>query len=320
MLKISSCHFEFKFNHFRVIILIVGLNLALACHRHVTADRVFDDAVYHAPSNCKALARHSIVSHTFYMYRKYLPKGSVKLHQSIENVVTVDSVDTKAVAVRMTNLGCIVMMLFFIFTLCVVVIGSFSITVQYNFSGLIGLLLQDANVVDYGIIVYGDKLPAINGGIGAVGVSVNQASYYLMAFAFTAFLLVVYPILFFVPLSYPQFRRLAIYAESLQSYSMFEIWVLSLLASYSDLPSFVAAVIGDTCDGINVILEKYFDAILNGDDVCYNVTAKLTSVSCWMLRWSYINTKTYYHYILYSYFSLASSISPIFIVCSMLGC
>ena len=49
----------------------------------------------------------------------------------------------------------------------------------------------------------------------------------------------------------------------------------AVVAALFEIEEFAAFIIGDVCDGLNVILEQCCDEQLGGDDKCFDVTASL---------------------------------------------
>ena len=64
------------------------------------------------------------------------------------------------------------------------------------------------------------------------------------------------------------------------------------------LKQFAAFIVGDSCDGINKLLEKFLDSQLDGDDLCFDVVAVLLGVSVFI--YTYIHIHTYYTHV-YTY-------------------
>ena len=54
------------------------------------------------------------------------------------------------------------------------------------------------------------------------------------------------------------------------------------------LKQFAAFIVGDSCDGINKLLEKFLDSQLDGDDLCFDVVAVLLGVSVFI--YTYMHT------------------------------
>lgn len=58
--------------------------------------------------------------------------------------------------------------------------------------------------------------------------------------------------------------------------------MVSVIASIVEIEQFAQFIVSGKCDGINEILEKYFDVPLNGDDTCFDVKATLQQ-GCWLM-------------------------------------
>ena len=71
-------------------------------------------------------------------------------------------------------------------------------------------------------------------------------------------------------------------AEILNAWSCLDVFVLSIIAAILQISQFTEFIVGDKCDAINPIVEKYFSDILGGHNTCFEVKAYLES-GCWML-------------------------------------
>jgi hypothetical protein len=61
-----------------------------------------------------------------------------------------------------------------------------------------------------------------------------------------------------------------------------EVFVLAVIAALTELEQFAQFLVGDRCDFINPILDKYFAPFLGGNTKCFDVTTTLTS-GCWIM-------------------------------------
>lgn len=94
----------------------------------------------------------------------------------------------------------------------------------------------------------------------------------------TAFLIASL-ILWLVPLNLSKQRSLFVVSEILNSWSSLDVFCVSIVAAMLQIQQFAAFIVGDSCDGINKILQKYFP---DGDDICFDVVATIDP-SAWTL-------------------------------------
>lgn len=88
--------------------------------------------------------------------------------------------------------------------------------------------------------------------------------------------------LWVTPLTLAQQRMLFVLSEVLNAWSALDVFCLSIAAALLQIQQFVIFIVGDSCDGINAILEQYMDPFLGGDDTCFDVIASLLPVSCFI--------------------------------------
>jgi len=86
-------------------------------------------------------------------------------------------------------------------------------------------------------------------------------------------------VLWVVPLTLAWQRSLFVLAEVLNAWSALDVFCIAIAAALLEIQQFAAFIVGDSCDGINVILAEYLDGPLEGDDKCFDVVAQLDEVS-----------------------------------------
>ena len=89
-------------------------------------------------------------------------------------------------------------------------------------------------------------------------------------------------ILWFAPLPRRIQKFLYSMAEILNAWSCLDVFVLSIIAAILQISQFTEFIVGDKCDAINPIIEKYFSDTLDGHNTCFEVKTYLES-GCWML-------------------------------------
>lgn len=75
--------------------------------------------------------------------------------------------------------------------------------------------------------------------------------------------------------------------QVLNAWAALDVFVFGLIASILEISQFSQFIVGDKCDEINVLLKKYANTLLDGDDRCFDVQTTL-GAGCWILfgvRW-----------------------------------
>lgn len=169
--------------------------------------------------------------------------------------------------------GCLLLSAIFI---CM---GTWFLTMGFQFKGLVGLMLGEDAENDYSFIDVGVAIPKHSGIPNDFAIRWMQASYFVFGMAMPLSLLIVLGVLWMIPLSLDRQRQLFVLSEVLNAWSTLDVFCIAIAASLLEIRQFAAFIVGDACDGINVILGKYMDEKLDGDDKCFDVVAVLLSVS-----------------------------------------
>jgi hypothetical protein len=153
----------------------------------------------------------------------------------------------------------------------------------FEFKGLVGLFLKDASIVDYSFISVGEYIPEHSGIPNDFAIRWMQASYFIFGLLMPLSLMIALAVLWFVPLPLDRMRQAFVLCEVLNAWSTLDVYCIAIAASILEIQQFAAFIVGDSCDKINVYLEKAFmDQKLGGDDICFDVVAFLKG-DAWML-------------------------------------
>jgi hypothetical protein len=185
----------------------------------------------------------------------------------------------KLMCVKFTHFGKAFVGLMVLATGFFVIAGTFLITVGFEFKGLTGLMLGDDANVEYSYVSMGNEIPEHSGIPEDFGVRWMQAAFFLFGLAMPLGLVFVLMILWVVPLTLSMQRTLYVLSEVLNAWSALDVYCLAIAASLLEIQQFAMFIVGDSCDQINKLLEKYFDEKLEGDDKCFDVVAYLMTVS-----------------------------------------
>lgn len=259
----------------------------LACHRLIVEPKV--TPVPDAVEPCESLAT--------IQYRIYLdePKESKSSAESAHPQENLDNsfqsasltsthpqsdVMRRALLIRVTKFGVGVIMGCIALTSLFIVAGTFMMTMGFEVKGLVGLMLRGKDSTDYSYVSVGTSIPEHSGIPNDFAVRWMQTSYFLFGLGMPLGLMVCLSILWLVPLTLSKQRQLFVLTEVFNAWSTLDVFCISIAAALLEIQQFAAFIVGDSCDSINVILEKYLDEKLDGDDKCFDVVAYLTKVLC----------------------------------------
>lgn len=180
--------------------------------------------------------------------------------------------------IQATVVGKVCMILWLIGTFIVVGYGCIRKTFQFEFKGLAGLLLRDEASTSYSVIGIGVELPDASTTPHNAGIIWIQASFFVFGVIMPLLCLISLLFIWVVPLSLQAHKKSLLIIDIIFAWSALDVFVLAVVASVFEIQQFAAFMIGDACDDINKILEEYFDEVLEGDDVCFDVVATLQQV------------------------------------------
>ena len=160
--------------------------------------------------------------------------------------------------------------------------GTFIDSVEFNFKGLVGLLLKEDAVVDYSYVTVETSTPGHSGHPNDFSVRWMQCCFFLFGQAMPLGLMVVLTIVWLIPLPLLRLQQLMVLAEVVNAWSALDVWCVVILASLLEIQQFAKFIVGDSCDGINKYLKQYLRAYLDGDNVCFDVEASLKEDAWYM--------------------------------------
>ena len=156
-------------------------------------------------------------------------------------------------------------------------------TFRFTFIGLTGLLLGDAATTTFSYVSVGQMLPMASGMPDEWQMTLMQIAYFCFGVVLPAGLVLALTVLFFLPLSLARQRQGLVIVECLFSWAALDVFLLSVFAALLQIQQFAAFIVGDSCDGINAFLALHMDALLDGQDVCFDLVASLLPETCWIL-------------------------------------
>lgn len=154
--------------------------------------------------------------------------------------------------------------------------------------------LGEDTSVPYSLISLGESIPTSAYDPNSFGIRSIEAIYFVFTFAMPVAHLTVLLILWLIPMS-PKVHsmitlinilqvqgRVYKISEVLNAWSGLDVFIVSILVALVEINQMAQFIIGNRCDQINAILEKYFSDALHGETTCFQVHTKLsdgTSVS-----------------------------------------
>jgi hypothetical protein len=168
-------------------------------------------------------------------------------------------------------------------TLVLLAVGSVMDSFTFEFGGLTGLLLGDDNTRTYSLVSIGTALPESVEDPNGPGIMFLQVVYFFYACIMPFACLLALSVLLVVPMTISQQELWLTAAEVANAWSAIEVFALSIIAALFEISTFASFIVGDKCDIVNQILEDKFDDLLQGDDICYSVTASVGVNVCFLV-------------------------------------
>lgn len=183
--------------------------------------------------------------------------------------------------------------LFGTLTIAVLLIVSFGLVVGgavvhsfvFHFRGAAGALFPYAGVENdryFSLVSLALELPQAALTPDGFGVRWVQATLLVFSLAVPLAYLFMLFVLWMIPMKKLLQGRLFVLTEILRAWSAMEVFVLAVIAALTELEQFAQFLVGDRCDFINPILERFFSFLLDGDAKCFDVTTSLVG-GCWLM-------------------------------------
>jgi hypothetical protein len=185
----------------------------------------------------------------------------------------------QAIALRFTALGKVLVVLLIIGTATLIYFGAYLNTFVFKFKGLIGYLLEAEATAAYGFVQIGIDFVGRSGSPDYIPIILSQYGFFMFGLVMPLGLMAALVLLWCTPLSLYRQQQLFHIAEVFNTWAALDIFCIGIVAALIQLQQFAAFIIGDSCDGINVILAEYFSEPLDGDPKCFDAIAILQPVS-----------------------------------------
>jgi len=216
----------------------------------------------------------------------------VYYHRKVsEKVDHSDSYEKKSLQAysRRSHKGPSVLLLFvaplLVIAAALVALGISIPSFEFEFKGAFGYLLsllQYPTTSSFSVVSLGGFIPSSSDAPHSVGTLFLQVSFFLLICAMPLVYLTLLVILWLWPFTFRAQRRLLHITEIAQAWASLEVFVVAVIAALLELQQFAQFILGDRCDKINPLLEKYAQPLIGSDYKCFDVAASLKT-GCWVM-------------------------------------
>lgn len=230
-----------------------------------------------------------VLSHILVALHRYAESPSKKqADEAASNLeaLCVHVMHTKTTLVRV--LFNVVVVLGLVFTLAALILGLITPSFSFSFKGAAGWLLDQLQPYStpsestYSVISVAFQVPGGTEHPNTFTVRTVQAVFCLTAIFLPIVHLLALLVLWLVPMSRRTQRHWYTFCEVLNAWASLDVFVVSILAALLEIEQLALFIVADYCTGVDVLLAKYMDALLDGYDTCFDVIATLDQ-GCWML-------------------------------------
>ena len=262
------------------------INLPVSDKSKAIDGSVFDVFIY-AAYGCVTLITGTLVSLTLSHIITHLHRNLDKHpdENTGENAESYKSVMSFAKTKRIGDTPFrIIISSILILTLGFVIAGSITECFSFYFHGLAGYGLNLLNIAthrEFSILGLGLSVPGAYENPKAPEIIFTQVIYFITVLAMPLAFLLVCGILWFIPM--PRKAQMILYsiAEVLNAWSCIDVFVIAIVASLTEIEQFTKFIVGDRCEQIDPIIQKYFTRLLDGYNTCFQVKTYLEE-GCWL--------------------------------------
>jgi hypothetical protein len=254
-----------------ILSLVLG-HVVVASHRHVFESARQNENLLSVEAHAQARKETSLAQHTFGLSAATARCLGLQLSE-IRPQHQDDS--SSGYGMRLSRVGAVSIFFLFATALLFCVAGTMLETFEFAFQGLTGLLLQDAATTRYSYVSVGMVMPSASNHPHESVVVAMQVCYFVFGVAVPVTLCFVLGIVWSLPLTLRAQKRLLMATEVLNAWACVDVFCLAVFAAIFQIRQFASFIVGDSCDGLDVYLQKYLDPALDGNDVCFDVVATL---------------------------------------------
>lgn len=249
------------------ICFVVLLQITLACHR-VAVEK--DLAIPPGETGAiEALELECMKDHSFSVSADLIPTQYLADDQPAGD---------QKVSIQFTALTKVLVLIFIWATFALLLCSSLLQTMTYKILGLLSLLITENPTSEYSLVSIAQYFPQTTGDpSNAAGIFVT-ALFVLYSLVIPLIAVIGFAALWYIPMKATFQRNVLIFTEACLAFAQFDVAVLTLIVNTQtdSFAAFLALVIGNYCDGINVILAEYFDTKLDGNDQCFTISTHLS--------------------------------------------
>jgi len=184
-------------------------------------------------------------------------------------------------------LGPLLILLLLFASIVLIIYSAFQECIEFSVGGAVGTVMEfvnETNTFSYSLYSFGAEFPSGTSAPDSFGVRFIQTFYFLFALIVPVVHCILLFILWVLPFSLSRQRHFFFVIEICHAWSTMDVLTLALITAFWEVSAFVQYLLEGThrCDTINMILEKYFDADLHGDDKCIDMQLSFTD-NVWSL-------------------------------------
>ena len=173
---------------------------------------------------------------------------------------------------------------FLILTLALVIIGAQIRSFSFYFHGLAAYaldLLETPSHMEYSLLELGFSVPGAYENPSDPVIIFTQIIYFLTVLVIPLAFIINLIILWFIPMPRKAQKIFYEISEVLNAWSCIDVFVIAIFASLLEIAQVAKFMVGDKCDSIDPIIQKYFSDSLNDHNSCFEVQTYLEG-GCWM--------------------------------------
>ena len=176
-----------------------------------------------------------------------------------------------------TLFGTVMLVTAYITAFVLICVGIYVHSFNFEFVGLTGFLLGDNAEIGYSVLSISEDMVTDSGLTNDLAMRWMQACFLTTCIAMP--LLAIATILFMwvgPRLTINMQKSIFLLAEISNAWCALDVLCASVVACILEIRQFAAFMVGDKCDNLNLVLSKYMDSQLHGEDVCFDVKTTLT--------------------------------------------
>ncbi len=181
------------------------------------------------------------------------------------------------VAVSVTSLGTFMLVIAYITAFIFICVGIYVHSFNFKFIGLTGLLLGDNAEISYSVLSISQNMVTDSGLTNDLSMRWMQSCFLTTCVAMPLLAIAIILFMWIGPrLTINMQKSFFLLAEITNAWCALDVLCASVIACILEIRQFAAFMVGDKCDGLNVVLSEYMDTQLHGEDVCFDVMTTLT--------------------------------------------